>query len=186
MNRTLPERIFISGFMGAGKTTIGKALAQKLEQDFWDLDDFIEQEAGLSIPAIFEKEGERAFRQKEQAAVLNIIRQKKGVIALGGGTLQNQHLLDHIKVNGLLVFIEVPMGEIIARIEGDKNRPLLLDEDGNTKPTAVLKKDLQALYEQRLPFYRQAEITVKTTDYETRDQLVNGLVKKIKYHVALH
>lgn len=186
MNRTLPERIFISGFMGAGKSTIGKALAQKLEQDFWDLDDFIEQEAGKPISAIFEQEGEQAFRQKEQAAVLDIIRQKKGVIALGGGTLQNQHLLDHIKVNGLLVFIDTPMDKIISRIEGDKNRPLLLDETGSMKPKTKLKEDLQKLYEKRLPFYEQAEVTVQSTAYETREKLVNGLVKKIRYHVALH
>lgn len=186
MNRTFPDRIFISGFMGAGKSTIGKALAQKLEQNFWDLDNFIEQEAGKSIPTIFKQEGEQAFRQKEQSAVLKIIRKKKGVIALGGGTLQNQHLLDHIKVNGLLVFIDTPINEIINRIEGDANRPLLLDENETMKPIAKLKEDLQKLYEKRLPFYEQAEVTVKSTDYETREKLVNGLVKKIRYHVALH
>ena len=186
MNRTIPERIFICGFMGAGKSTVGRALADKLEMPFWDLDDFIEDQAGQSIPAIFEAAGEQGFRRREQSAVLDIIRQKKGVIALGGGTLQSQHLLDHIKVNGLLIYINTPMDEIIARISGDENRPLLLDEEGNMKSESELEKDLQQLYDERLPFYEQAEITIESTRFDDQEELVQSLVKKIKYHVALH
>lgn len=186
MNRTIPERIFICGFMGAGKSTTGRALARKLEMSFWDIDDFIEEQAGQSIPEIFETEGEQGFRSREQSAVLDIIRQKKGVIALGGGTLQSQHLLDHIKVNGLLVYINTPMDEIIARIAGDENRPLLLDEQGKMRSESELEKDLQELYDQRRPFYEQAEITIKSDEFDDQQQLVDMLVKKIKYHVALH
>ncbi len=186
MNRTLPERTFICGFMGAGKSTIGSALAKGLEQPFHDLDAFIEARAGQTIPAIFEAGGEDGFRRRERAALLDLIRQKKGVIALGGGTLQNQHLTDHVKVNGLLVFIDTPMDVIVNRISGDKNRPMLLDENGEPKPQKVLKEELQHLYNQRFPFYEQAEVAISGADFSAVDNLVEHLLKKIKYHVALH
>jgi len=186
MNRALPERIFVSGFMGAGKSTIGKLLAKKLNLAFYDLDTCIENKANQSIPEIFDKEDEAGFRKKEKVALLDVIRSKKGVIALGGGALQNQHLVDHVKVNGMLVLVDTPIEVIIERISGDENRPLLQDDCGNMKPEAVLKEELQALYKQRYPFYEQAEVTVKTNEYGTAELLTDELVKKIRYHVALH
>ena len=186
MNRTLPDRIFVCGFMGAGKSTVGKALASKAGLPFHDLDDCIEQQAGQTIPAIFESEGEQGFRQKEQAALLDVIRNAKGVIALGGGTLQSQYLVDQIKVNGLLVFIDTSMEQIVERIRGDEHRPLLADENGEMKSELVLKEDLTALFKERQPFYEQAEVTVNTGESSNIDDLAAQLLKKIQYHVALH
>lgn len=186
MKRTLPERIFICGFMGTGKTTAGKLLASRLDKPFHDLDACVEKEAGQTIADIFEAEGEEGFRKKEKATLLNIIRTQKGVIALGGGSLQNQHLVDHVKVNGLLVFIDTPMEEIINRITRKSNRPLLLNENGNMKSKSVLKKEMQELYDRRLAFYEQAEVTMQSNDYKSINDLVSQLVKKIRYHVALH
>lgn len=186
MNRALPERIFICGFMGTGKTTVGKQLASKLDMPFHDLDAHVENQVGQTIADIFEAYGEEEFRKKEKAALLNIIRTKKGVVALGGGSLHNQHLVDHIKVNGLLVFINTPMEEIVERISSHKNRPLLLDEKGEMKPKPVLQKQMQQLYEERLIFYEQAEVTIHAQQYESMSALVNQLAKKIRYHVALH
>lgn len=186
MNRTLPERIFICGFMGAGKTTVGRQLAKELDLSFYDLDDLIEASSGRSIDSIFSEEGEATFRQQEKEALLQVIRTKKGVVALGGGSLQNQHLLDHIKVNGMLVFLKTPMPQIVDRLVRCDHRPLLLDATGNMKPRSILKAELQELYEKRLPFYEQAEVTVHTEDYASIDALVGQLVKKIRYHVALH
>jgi shikimate kinase len=186
MNRTLPERTFICGFMGAGKSTIGSALAKQLEQPFHDLDSYIEARADQTIAAIFEAEGEDGFRREERSALLDLIRSTKGVIALGGGTLQNQHLTDHLKVNGLLVFIDTPLDMIMSRIAEDKNRPMLLDEKGNMKTEKVLKEELRHLRDQRLPLYEQAEVTISGAEFSALDNLVNHLLKKIKYHVALH
>lgn len=186
MNRTLPERIFICGFMGAGKTTLGKLLAHELEVSFVDLDGVIEKEAGRSIAAIFENEGEAAFRHKEKRALLQIIRTQKGVIALGGGTLHNQHLLDHVKINGLLVFVNTPMVQIMERIMRTKNRPLLMNESGKMKSKLELQSEMQSLYKERLPLYEQAEVTIKTEDFDSVNAMVAQMVKKIRYHVALH
>lgn len=186
MNRTLPERIFICGFMGTGKTTVGQHLARQLHMEFYDLDQWIEEDEGRSIPVIFTEQGESAFRQIEKKALLQLIRTTQGVIALGGGSLHNQHLVDHVKVNGMLVFIETPLPLIIKRIKQSPDRPLLLNESGNIKSDKILKSDLQELYKMRYPLYEQAEVTVHAMEYDSLESLVTELVKKIRYHVALH
>lgn len=172
--------------MGAGKSTVGRMLADRMDLPFYDLDKCIEQQEGQSIPEIFEAEGEKGFRRREQQALLDVIREKKGVVALGGGTLQNQHLLDHLKVNGLLVYVSVPLDTILDRIGGDTGRPLLVDEKGAPKPHSVLGHELQELYEQRKPYYEQAEVTIHADRYNSPPVLVAHLLKKIRYHVALH
>jgi shikimate kinase len=186
MKETLPEHVFICGFMGAGKSTIGKALAQKLEQPFYDLDTHIEAKAGQSIPAIFEEEDEQHFRKKEREALRDIIQREKGIIALGGGALQNQSLVDYIKTNGLLIFIHTPVERILKRVMENEHRPMLWDEKGAMKPAAALEKDIQALYDRRLPLYEQAEITVNSDSFSSKEALVTQLAKKIDHHAAFH
>lgn len=184
--KNLPERVFLCGFMGAGKSVIGQKLAERLERPFLDLDDKIEEKAGKSIPEIFEMMGEAEFRVMERKAILEVIREFKGVAALGGGSIQNQHLLDHIKLNGLLIFIETPVSVILDRISKDENRPLLLDEHGNPKDRERLRKDLTSLYEERLPLYEQAVLTLKNNGSQSPKQLVETLLKKIKNHVEYY
>ncbi|MDZ7715584.1 MAG: shikimate kinase [Balneolaceae bacterium] len=186
MITNLPDRIFLCGFMGAGKTTIGKVLAEKLEQSFMDLDQFIEHEQGLSIPEIFENEGEDAFRALERSAIRKAIRTFKGIIALGGGSLQDQHILDHIKLNGLLIFIETPFSVIFERIKNNTKRPLLLDDGGSPKSKDVLQAELKALYQQRMPLYEQAVIQIDSSKFDDVDSLSDKLIRKIKNHVSDH
>lgn len=180
----IPDIIFLCGFMGTGKTTIGQKLAAELEAAFLDLDDRIIERAGKSIPEIFEAGGEGRFRTVERQALMEVCRSFKGVVALGGGSLQNQHLLDHLKLNGLLIFIETPFPIIIDRIYQDTNRPLLLDEDGNVKDREALEEELRFLYDDRLPLYRQAAISMQMEDGDTPGEQVETLIKKIRNHVA--
>lgn len=184
--KNLPKRIFLCGFMGAGKSVIGRNLADKLERPFTDLDDKIEEKSEKTIPEIFETMGESEFRIIERRAVLEVIREFEGIVALGGGSIQNQHMLDHIKLNGLLIFIETPVSVILDRISEDENRPLLLDEQGNPKDKEQLKKDLTTLYEERLPLYEQAVLTLENDGSQSPEQLVETLVKKIKNHVEYY
>lgn len=184
MIKNLPDRIFLCGFMGAGKSTIGRELAQKLSISFLDLDNLIEEEAGKSIPEIFKSGEESAFRKLERRCLLDVIRNHRGIVALGGGALQNQHVVDHIKVNGLLIFIETPFSVILQRIIKETNRPLLLDEEGLIKNREILKKQLKTLYEQRLPFYEQAELKITGGGDSNMEQTVRRLIKKIQYHVS--
>lgn len=186
MISNLPDRIFLCGFMGAGKTTIGQQLADELELPFLDLDDKVEEQAGMAVPDIFRERGEAEFRTIERRALLEVAREFDGVVALGGGSLQNQHMLDHLKLNGLLVFIETPVSVILDRISGDENRPLLLDEDGNPKDREELRRYLTTLYEERRPLYEQAVIKVTDDGSTGKEQIVQKLLKKIKNHVEYY
>ncbi len=178
------NNIFLSGFMGTGKSTIGRILADKLKCSFMDLDDYVEEKAGKSIPDIFEESGEKGFRELEQQVLMEVCRDFEGVVALGGGSLQNQHLVDHLKLNGILVFLKTPFPIILDRICKDVNRPLLLDEEGNPKDRERLRRELNTLYEKRLPLYEQASIILKTGEDKTPEQEAEILIKKISNHVA--
>src|SRR5699024_1762872 len=118
--------------------------------------------------------------------LFDAIKSFKGILSLGGGALQNQQVVDYVKLNGLLIFIETPISVILTRIAADPDRPLLLDENGKVKERGVLQQELQSLYEQRLPLYKQAEITISSSKYSSVDQLVNELIKKIHNHVSRH
>lgn len=176
--------IFLSGFMGTGKSTIGRLLADKLECSFMDLDDYVEKKEGKSIPDIFEESGEKGFRDLEKQVLLEVCKEFEGVVALGGGSLQNQHLVDHLKLNGILVFLKTPFPIILDRICKDVNRPLLLDEEGNPKDREKLRRELKLLYEKRLPLYEQAPIILKTGGDKTPEQEAEILINKIRNHVA--
>lgn len=186
MVSNLPSLIFLSGFMGAGKTAVGQSLAAELDRPFLDLDDKIVKMAAQPIPEIFKESGEPAFRTLERRALLEVIREFEGIVALGGGSLQNQHLLDHIKLNGLLIFIETPITVILDRISTDENRPLLQDEDGNIKSREELEQELTELYQERLPLYEQAVIKITNDGSESIEQMVEKLLKKIKNHVEYY
>lgn len=178
--KKMPHRIFICGFMGAGKTTIGKILADELSLPFFDLDEKIEEQCGMPIAAIFEKESEKKFRKMERDQIDYFIKNETGVFALGGGSLQNEQLTEHIKLNGLLIFIECPISIILQRIKSDRNRPLLLNNNGTVKK----KYELHALYERRLPFYQRAEIHIDSSSYHSADRLINHLLKKIRAYAS--
>ncbi|MDR8390403.1 hypothetical protein NC796_04565 [Aliifodinibius sp. S!AR15-10] len=170
--------------MGTGKSSLGTRLARKLDRPFADLDTIIEEEAGKSIPEIFEQEGEEGFRAHERKQLLKTIREYEGILALGGGALHNQHLVDHIKINGLLIFIETPFSVILDRILQHNNRPLLLNDDGTMKDRETLENELQELYDQRLKYYQQSEITIHTDNRSSIEDTAAALVSKIRNHVS--
>lgn len=176
--------IFLCGFMGTGKTTVGRALANMLHVSFRDLDDVIEERTGRSIPAIFKQDGEAVFREEERAALQAMAESYSGVLALGGGSLHNLELTEYLKGKGLLIFIETPISVILKRISRNPNRPLLLDEEGNIKDFNILKKQLADLYNQRLPLYKQADITISGSSFPSVDTFVNELIQKINDYVS--
>lgn len=153
-----PRILCLSGFMGCGKSTIGRLLAGQLGWAFTDLDTAIEERAGLSIPQIFERLGEPAFREMEYEALARSLgeaaeQNKPLVLALGGGTVaqpQSLALLRHHACR--LVWLECPVEELLLRCATITNRPLFRDEAG-----------FRSLYLQRLPFYQQAEYRVAST-----------------------
>jgi len=136
-------RIYLTGFMGAGKTTVGRMLAQALQYDFYDLDQEIERDAGKQIPEIFHSGGEPGFRSIESAK-LRALFPDNAVIATGGGCfIENS---DWMIDNGIVIYLKVPFDLLVRRIGADPNRPLW--------------KNAATLFQQREASYCKAQITV--------------------------
>lgn len=145
-------RVFLTGFMGAGKTAVGERLAERLAVPFVDLDREIEARAGMSIRQMFETQGEPAFRQLERETLRAVIAAlPDAVVATGGGTFTFEANARLMGDNGMSVFLNPAFSTIVARIGGlgKADRPLFRDE------TQAL-----ALYRERLPAYRRADLTV--------------------------
>jgi shikimate kinase len=155
-------KIFLIGFMGCGKTTIGRLLAERLGVAFYDLDQLIEAAEGISVREIFERSGEAAFRSVER----DLLRQTRflsdAVIATGGGTFAFDDNVMFIKSEGISIHLSVPF-EVIQQRIGEKapTRPLFRDEE------AALK-----LFQYRSKYYRMADRTFEVSEADTPDRIV--------------
>ncbi len=135
--------IFLCGFMGCGKSTIGKKLAAVTDRNFIDMDEYIENKAGLSIPEIFSEKGEEHFRELETKAV-KALGKTNAVIACGGGAMLKKINADEAKKNGKVIYLELPFEICYERIRDDRNRPIVMN---NTKDT------LREIYNNRISLY---------------------------------
>ena len=148
MNKQYGTRnVYLVGLMGAGKTTIGRTLARRLDLDFVDSDREIEARTGVSIPTVFEIEGESGFRKRETQVISDLSRQSNQVVATGGGVVLSPENRHNMSESGFVVYLNVPPHTLWERTRHDRNRPLLQVED----PLLRLKE----LYAQRDPFYRE-------------------------------
>ena len=168
----LPENIFLVGLMGAGKTSVGRALAKRLHKTFYDTDREIERATGVKIPVIFEIEGEAGFRAREAKLLAELVRHTNIVLATGGGAVlseQNRRLLAE---HGTVIYLRATAPDLWQRTHHDKNRPLLQTDD-------PLKK-LQELFAQRDPLYREiADVII-----DTGSQSVGSLAHKLEQRLA--
>jgi shikimate kinase len=154
--------IYLVGPMGAGKTTVGRHLADLLGRPFIDSDHEIEARTGANIPWIFEKEGEEGFRQREQQVIDYLTQQSGIVLATGGGAVTRVQNCEFLQQRGIVVYLYTPVEMQLARTSRDRNRPLLQVAN----PEAKLK-ELLAI---RDPLYRQvAHHVVPTSDGSARD-----------------
>lgn len=155
-------QIVLVGMPASGKSTLGKQLAQKLQFPFIDLDALICEQAGCSIPDIFAQGGEEAFRQAEQNALHGALKQANLVLATGGGTPCFFDNMQIINQTALSIYLQVPLKVLAQRIQAQKDsiRPLYshLDE------SALILK-LQKIFEQRSPFYQQAQLSLSETNF---------------------
>jgi shikimate kinase len=150
-----PNRIFLIGPMGAGKTTIGKQLAQALGMTFGDSDQEIQRRTGVDIPTIFEYEGEEGFRQREQQVIDELTQIDNQVLATGGGAVLRAENRQHLSARGIVIFLDCSPQQQYERTYRDRNRPLLQTEDPLHRLTTLM--------EAREPLYREtADYTVST------------------------
>ena len=165
--------IALIGFMGTGKTVVGKLLAERLGKEFLELDALIEQKAGKTIPEIFQWEGEAAFRQLEIEAAKQVSQRKNVVIACGGGVVLNKINIDRLKKESLLVYLKASPEVILRRTSSDTSERPLLKADNR----ALAVKELLRF---RKPFYeRAADITIDTSRLDV-DSVVAQIISKVK------
>ena len=162
----MSQNIIFVGPMGAGKTTIGKQLARELGRPFFDSDQVIEQCTGADIPLIFELEGESGFRKREKSALKDLLRRKDIILATGGGAVLDPANRELLKSRGFVIYLSVPLEQLLRRTAKDRNRPLLQ----NTDP----RKKMQELMEIRDPLYREVAHEI----IDTKGKEVSTIVKR--------
>lgn len=163
------ENIILTGFMAAGKSSVGRILAQELDWEFIDTDQRIEQLTELKIPDIFRRYGEKRFRSEENLFVKKIADITKTVIATGGGTVLDRENWQGLQQLGVTIHLYVPLEVALQRIKRRQDRPLL----EKSIP------EIEQMWKQRLTIYNQAEITVDTTDQDI-DTIVAEILKQVK------
>ena len=151
------KRIFLTGFMGSGKTTAGRILADRLNLPFHDLDEMIVEKAGMSIPDIFERQGEAAFRKLE-AEIVNTCSTGKGVFGLGGGAILDPDNRDVLLNAGIVIYLKASPAVLAQRlVDQTEGRPLLAGVES-------LEDRIKSLLELRSASYEKAHWSVDTDD----------------------
>lgn len=164
------DNIVLCGFMGCGKSTVGRNIARKTGKKFLDMDLYIEQKTGMTVSEIFEKYGESGFRDMEHEACVELSKMKDLIIASGGGAFTFERNVEVFKGKDTIVLLDVPLGVIKYRLRNDKTRPLLQRSDKD--------KALQELYEKRLPLYKSAADVVvsgKNTPIKTAFSVIEAV-----------
>lgn len=167
-------KIFLIGYMGCGKSTIGRKLSQQLGVPFIDLDKYIEQKYFKTIPQIFEEEGEPAFRKKEQAALKEVAEFEDAIIATGGGAPCFFDNMEVMNENGLCVFLDVDSTELAGRLIHSKTeRPLV-----KGKSPEDLVGFINSMMEKRRPFYEKAKCILKGREISPEQVIAEIKAKK--------
>ena len=151
---TLDRTVALVGLMGAGKTTIGRRLAQALRLPFADADDVIVQAAGQSIQEIFSSHGELEFRRGERRVIRRLLNEPPHVLATGGGAFIDPRTRALMKEKAISIWLKAPLDVLMARVTRRDHRPLLKEDD----PRAVM----QRLMDERYPIYAEADLTIET------------------------
>ena len=160
--------------MGTGKTSLGKILSAKLGCAFVDLDQKIESDNQMTIPEIFDKQGEKYFRELEKKAVKEISKRHGIVIATGGGTVKDDENVKLLKENGVIICLTCDVDEILSRTEQRGNRPVLDENDKGNRRAAIEK-----LLAERKKFYDKADYQVDTTDWSPM-QIIDDIFQYLK------
>lgn len=164
--------IVLAGFMGTGKTSVGRRLAERLTRPFYDVDEFIERDIHLTVAEIFERQGETAFRELEARTIQLLSRLDQSVIATGGGSLLRPENVVALKGRGVLVCLTATPETILARTHGRKTRPLLFKAED---PLDLVRR----LLAERALSYQACDGMI-ATDGKTIDQAVEEVLRLLE------
>jgi shikimate kinase len=171
--------IFLTGFMGAGKSTIGPILANTIGWDSCDLDLIIEKKIGKKVRQIFEQDGEKFFRKIETAILEELSRKNNLVVSLGGGTMSNEENLAILKNSGVIIYLKASTDSFYKRLRYKRDRPSLGINESEDFTKEKLVSRINNLMEDRVKYYEQANIIVNT-DNSTVGQTVDKIVNLLK------
>lgn len=169
-------RFIFCGFMGAGKSKLGRLCAKDMELDFVDLDHVIVDRAGMSIPEIFSDGGEARFRKLELDCLNELTSAPNRILSLGGGAIRSIEHAESLKQENVLVWIKPRLEVILGRVLNDSRRPMVGQD-----PEAA-KVSLSALYERRIPLYSTAHITFEPNPKWYPQRSANRLTKLLLSH----
>ena len=176
---TSVERLVLTGFMGSGKSTVGKLLAKRLGWHFIDLDELIEDRTGMSVPKLFADRGEHGFRKEETLALAAALRRNHAVIALGGGapeTLGNRLLLEQTP-SSTVVYLAASLETLTARCTEQSTQPL-----ATFRPLLSDAAGMEARFRMRQPMYRRLAHHVADTEGETPDETTEKILSSLDLH----
>ncbi len=173
-NRLAGKPLVLVGMMGAGKTTVGRRLANRLGRQFIDSDEEIERAAQMSIPEIFEQRGEAEFRAGETRVIARLLKEQDIVLATGGGAFVNEDTRALVKAEAVSVWLKADLDILFERVSRRSNRPLLKTAD----PKATLEK----LIADRYPIYAEADITVMSRDVP-QDNVAGDVVSAVHHYL---
>ena len=168
----MQENIILIGFMGTGKTAVGKRLASILNMDFYDTDQEIEKVTGMSINKLFQKHGEIRLKSEEALIVKKLRKLKNSIVATGGGMVLDRNNIETLKQTGTLICLTADPEVIYERVKRRNTRPLLRKGDD-------LHSNIINLMQEREEFYRSADKTIDTSNLDF-DEIINEILKFIK------
>lgn len=162
--------IYLIGFMGCGKSRVGKLLSERLGWPFLDTDECIVQEARMTIPEIFEKQGEPAFRKMEKSWVTRVSKLKEHVVSLGGGAILDPVNWENISQSGITVTLSYPPEILASRLAKKTDRPLLNQTTGNER-----LRRISELMVQREPYYKKADLIIHLNKEVEAERVADAL-----------
>ncbi len=170
------NNIFLIGPMGAGKSTIGRQLAESLSFRFEDSDHEIQRRTGVDISTIFEYEGEEGFRNREQQAIADLTNQEGIVLATGGGAILREVSRQNLAARGVVIYLHCSPEQQFSRTNRDRNRPLLQTEDPLER--------LRQLMDEREPLYRQVADLVVSTEKRGTASVVKEIRRRLETELS--
>jgi shikimate kinase len=171
--------IYLAGFMGSGKSTIGPILANTIGYNFTDTDNAVERKAGRRVIDIFTTEGEQAFRDLERSSLREIAATSRCVVSLGGGTIADEENFRLIHESGIIVYLKLSPEEILHRVHHRTDRPLLTGASGERLPIEEIEKRVQHLLARREVFYARADVVIQT-DRKRVGTTVDEVVRRLR------
>jgi len=170
------SNIFLVGMMGAGKTTVGRALAARLKREFVDTDRVLVERTGVAVATVFEIEGEEGFRRRETAVLREVCEQDERIVATGGGIVLAEENRRVMRESGTVVYLRARLESLWERTRHDSSRPLLATPDPRAR--------LAELLEQREPLYREAAHVIVDSGPQSASTLVNRVLTALRARSA--